>query len=315
MITPIQKNTPQEPYDTLWVEEQEERCSVSLRNSVKPPEAILSIGTHTYKGEMQNTIVMSKGSISIISAPSKSKKSFFKSQLCASYIGGNATHYFPSIKSHRKAQEAILDFDTEQSAYYAQRTFRRVEEIVGGAYPLYFPFQIVELSAEERVFFIEKMIQKHQKNIGLVCIDGVADLLNDVNNLEQSTALANTLLRWANTYNIHICAVIHNAYGNTKPTGHLGSAVVKKAESVFSLLPDANDFNIITVHHQYARGRPFDDFRFTLNENNALIYELSLNEEFAGEIHTTTEQPTTETTENLKKVQPKDAFGTNEIPF
>ena len=319
MIEPIDKKAPQSSFDRLWFDEKLENCRVFLDKEITPPKPIISIGKHLYKGEYKDTIVMTKGSISVISAPSKSKKSFFKSQLCASYIGGQSTNFFPSIKSHRKTEELIIDIDTEQSAYYAQRTFKRVEYIVGGPYSKYFAFQVVELSVEERIIFIEKILKKYREELALVFIDGIADLVNDVNNLEQSTQIANILLKWANQYNIHICTIIHNVYGARKPTGHLGSAIVKKAESVFSLIPDENNSNIIEVEHLYARGRPFDNFKFVLNENDAMIYELDFKDEIASTTNYTNNPPiSTEVKppeKPLPKVSIKDAFEENTLPF
>jgi len=269
------------PFDDLWFAREYERAYIPLDKPLPPPETLISIGEHQFKGNCYPTTVMTAGSFSVIAAPSKSKKTLFKTQLCATYIGGNASYRFPNIHSHRKDDCYILDFDTEQSEYYAQRTFKSVADIVGTIYPQYLTFKICHLSAEERVAFIEKVLERFKGKVKLVFIDGIADLMNDVNNLEWSNQIVHKLIKWADDYKIHICTIIHVAYGVTKATGHLGSAVTKKAETVFLLKVDDNDKNIVEVLPQYTRGYPFDSFKFMVDSNDFTIYFY---DEFTGQM-------------------------------
>lgn len=267
------------PFDDLWFEREYEKAYVPLDKPIKPPEIIISIGEHQEYSNYVPTPVMTAGSFSVIAAPSKSKKTLFKTQLCATYIGGNASYRFPLLCSHRKNDDYILDFDTEQSEYYAQRTFRGVPKVVGTNYPNYLTFKILQLSVEERVAFIDKVLERFRGKVKLVFIDGVADLMNDVNNLEWSNQIVQKLIKWTDEYKIHICTIIHVAYGVTKATGHLGSAVTKKAETVFLLKLDENNKDIVEVVPQYTRGYPFEAFKFMVDSNDFTIYPY---DEFTG---------------------------------
>lgn len=299
------------PFDDLWFAREYERAYIPLDKPLPPPETLISIGEHQFKGNCYPTTVMTAGSFSVIAAPSKSKKTLFKTQLCATYIGGNASYRFPNIHSHRKDDCYILDFDTEQSEYYAQRTFKSVADIVGTIYPQYLTFKICHLSAEERVAFIEKVLERFRGKVKLVFIDGIADLMNDVNNLEWSNQIVHKLIKWADDYKIHICTIIHVAYGVTKATGHLGSAVTKKAETVFLLKVDDNDKNIVEVLPQYTRGYPFDSFKFMVDSNDFTIYFY---DEFTGQMAkpmgNIPREPTQERSNNaIPTASPSEAFG------
>lgn len=72
-------------------------CLVDLSEELMPPPTALSIGEHEYKGRMYRNNTFSYGEFSAIVAASKSKKTFFKSALIASYIGGNSTQYLPRV--------------------------------------------------------------------------------------------------------------------------------------------------------------------------------------------------------------------------
>ena len=174
------------PFDDLWFAREYERAYIPLDKPLPPPETLISIGEHQFKGNCYPTTVMTAGSFSVIAAPSKSKKTLFKTQLCATYIGGNASYRFPNIHSHRREDYYILDFDTEQSEYYAQRTFKSVADIVGTIYPQYLTFKICHLSAEERVAFIEKVLERFKGKVKLVFIDGIADLIRSANDETES---------------------------------------------------------------------------------------------------------------------------------
>lgn len=313
------------PFDDLWFEREYEKAYVPLDKPLPPPETLISIGEHQYKGNYYPTTAMTAGSFSVIAAPSKSKKTLFKTQLCATYIGGNAAYRFPLLRTHRNSDEYILDFDTEQSEYYAQRTFKGVAEVVGTIYPQYLTFKICHLTADERVAFIDKALERYKGKMKMVFIDGIADLMNDVNNLEWSNQIVHKLIKWADQYKIHICTIIHVAYGVTKATGHLGSAVTKKAETVFLLKPDENNKDIVEVIPQYTRGYPFESFKFMVDSSDFTIYPY---DEFTGTMakpmamsaSNTPREPTKERINNaIPTASPNEAFAKKEpiddVPF
>ncbi len=252
---------------------------VDLTVKIDRPETLISIGEHQYKDKSYPTSVMTSGEFSCIVAPSKTKKSFLKSAICASYIGGNSNQHFDNIKGHRNEDYFILDIDTEQSSYYAQKTFQRVTEITGIEYKNHIPFKLRALSVYERLALIEHLIYKseYSEKLKLVFIDGIADLMMDVNDMEKSNEIANYLLKWTEEKNIHICVIIHSAFGTKKATGNLGSTLIKKAESVLMLDPTDGTKKVIKTIHQYSRGYGFDDFYFSIKDTDALPYKVDEN--------------------------------------
>ena len=132
-----------------------------------------------------------------------------------------------------------------------------------------------------------------------------------LNNLEWSNQIVHKLIKWADDYKIHICTIIHVAYGVTKATGHLGSAVTKKAETVFLLKVDDNDKNIVEVLPQYTRGYPFDSFKFMVDSNDFTIYFY---DEFTGQMAkpmgNIPREPIQERSNNaIPAASPSEAFG------
>lgn len=262
-------------------------CFVDLDVVIERPPAALSIGTYEYNGVTYDRAVHTYGEFSATVAPSKTKKSYYKSALIASYIGGNANNYFPNIKSHRGNEEwYIVDADTEQGAYYAQHVFRRVERMVGQRYDNYLPFQMRSKTPTERVMFIDALLQdpKYKGKIKFISIDGIADLIENTNDIVMSAEIAQKVLKWTDEEGVHLHTVIHKLQGVDKPTGHLGSYILKKAETVTFLSneDEENKNSNIIVKHKYSRGMSFDDFAFNIDaEGLPYVVESNFTKPFA----------------------------------
>ena len=245
-------------------------CNIDLSEEMIKPDILLSIGTHEYKGNTYPTAVMTSGEFSCIVAVSKAKKSFLKSQLLASYIGGNANVNFSNIQTHREEDYAVLDFDTEQGKYYAQRTFRRVPEITGFVYDHYHCYVTRHLTSRQRLEMIDYCLanQKtlYKKPVKLVSIDGVADLVENTNDIVLSKEASDYIMKWTYEYDIHITTVIHKSGLTGKPLGHLGTYVLKKSESVIEL--EVNEDASVTVSNPYSRGISFEIFSFDIDKNS-----------------------------------------------
>ena len=248
-------------------------CYVDLSEEILHPEILLSIGEHEYKNKMYPTAIMTAGEFSAITAVSKAKKSFLKSAFIGAYIGGNSNMLFSNIKSHRTEDFTILDFDTEQGAYYAQRTFRRAYEIAGSVYKNYHCYVTRHLTSPQRLQLIDHCLKNqdtlYKSPVKFVSIDGVADLVENTNDIIMSKEASDYIMRWNFEYNIHVTTVIHKNGLTGKPLGHLGTYILKKAECVIDL--EVQEDYTIKVSNPYSRGYKFDDFSFDVNKD-ALPY-------------------------------------------
>lgn len=248
-----------------------EECFVDVSEELTPPPVAMGIGYNDYKGQTYLNSTFTYGEMSAIIAPQKSKKSFFKRALAACYIGGEAQNYFPNIVTTRNTSKIVLDFDTEQDKYYANRSFKGVCEMVGNNYEYYLPFGIKKLSDKEMLMFIDKIIEDKKDEIGFVFIDGIADLCMNPNDINQSNDVINNLKKWT-SYGIHICNVIHKTFDKDKAFGHLGTYIQKKVEtSIFlSVTDDTVKNSPVKVNQKDSRGAPFDDFYFDLDLHNLI---------------------------------------------
>ncbi len=249
------------------------KALIDPSEELKPQPIAISIGNSIYKGVEYPIPFGSYGDFSCIVGASKSKKTFFKSMIEAGYIGGNANTYNPSIKGHNTKDKFVISFDTEQSEYHVQRVQRRVLELVGANYELYKTFSLRAYSPKERFDFIDWIVfeSDFKNNIGLMSIDGYVDLVTDFNSLEQSTGLTEKLLQWTAKGKMHCTGILHKNFGTSKPVGHVGSSVLKKAETVVFI--EKNEEKTI-AKCEYSRNQSFEDITFEVDNKDWLPKQI-----------------------------------------
>lgn len=254
----------------LYMQLLEEECIINTTDIVEYPPVAISMGETkitTLKGEKTlPTPLGTYGNFSFVQAPPKTKKTFFISLLASVYLGGS-NKFGGTLRGHRD-NKCLIHFDTEQGKFHAQRVFRRVVDMNGGKdIGCYHTFGLRTVGFKHRINFIEYYLkEKIEKNmVGLVVIDGIADLVSDVNSLEQSNEIAQKLMEWSQKFNCHIITVIHSNFGTDKPTGHLGSILEKKTETQIQLENNTVNKDWITVKCKRSRGYAFETFSFKVN--------------------------------------------------
>lgn len=214
------------------------------------------------------------GNFSCLVAASKSKKTFLKSLIVSSYLAGQ-TGYASQIKGYRE-NKFVIDIDTEQGKWHAQNVFRRPLKIINNVDDRYLCFATRRYTPKERIQFIDWLFyeSEYKDNIGLISIDGIADLVNDVNDLKESNSVMQKVLKWTDDSQCHLLTILHKNFGSEKPTGHLGSAMLKKAETALFLTPREDDNNLVDVSCKYSRGYSVEDFTFTITDDGLpMIYD------------------------------------------
>jgi hypothetical protein len=281
---------------------------IDVTKKIERPPIALSIGEYTMGSKVHKIPFATYGNFSCIVGPSKSKKTFLKSMMVASYIGGNSNQYAGLIKSHRERDSFVIDIDTEQSTYHAQNVFKRVVRMIGvDNHEFYKPFALRPYEPKQRLEFIEWLIYESdmKDNIGFVSIDGMADLVDDFNDLKESQKVVQKIMKWTDDKQFHLTTILHSNYGTMKAVGHMGSSVYKKAESVCSIV---NDGDVITANFTQTRGFPIESFNYDVDKDTGLPYIIGhevkpiiMSEEFK------------EFDKPLITVEPGDAF--DSIPF
>ena len=185
----------------------EEDCFVNTKETIDYPPVALSYGEKlikSKKGDLLLPIPLGTfGNLSVVSAPPKTKKTFFISLLASVFLS-NKNIYGGRIKGHRKNGN-LIHFYTEHGLWHCQKVYKRVYDMNSQINPdIYHTFGLRTIGHKHRQDFIEYYLSQKINEPSLVIIDGIADLVSDVNDLQQSNDCVQKLMEWSAKYNCHI---------------------------------------------------------------------------------------------------------------
>ena len=211
--------------------------------------------------------ICSRGNISAICGEAKSKKTFLASALVASAmaIPLDKLNNFKNVDKDMNIN--VLWVDTEQGERHVRRVIDRISEMTGAkmggllSEPRLMTLSLRELSPMDRYKVMMEAVKRYP--FDLIVIDGIADLQNNTNDLEESDALVGMLMALSTKTNTHILCVLHTNPGSDKARGHLGSSLQRKAETVIFVHRNGE---CSVVEPQFCRNEPFERFAFAVNE-------------------------------------------------
>ena len=157
-----------------------DESTISLSQTyIKAPE-VLKVG---------DSVLGTLGNFSVSIGKAKSKKTFNVSAMIAAALSnGSVLHYRAQFPEDKRF---ILYFDTEQGQIHCQKVLKRITKLLNlpeDADPdNLLMVALRKYDPNTRVAIIEALIGT-MPNVGLVVIDGVRDLLYDINNPHEAVA-------------------------------------------------------------------------------------------------------------------------------
>ncbi|MDG2194261.1 MAG: AAA family ATPase [Polaribacter sp.] len=218
------------------------------------------IKQNEYLLKIDNTNKFSRGNISGWIGLAKSKKTFALTMFVSALVG--CMRLFSKFNAN--SRNNVLYIDTEQSPADVQRITKRIKKIVGKEEGL-FMYGLRPLSPKQRIVAIELLLKKHQ--VDVLVIDGVRDLLMDINNAVESTEVITLLMKWSYDYDIHIATVLHQNKGDGNSRGHIGTELNNKAETILRISKNETDTSISSIEEVFGRGKGFKKFNFRINDH------------------------------------------------
>jgi len=156
--------------------------------------------------------------------------------------------------------------DTESSDYDYYRVLERIRnQIITDFLPHNFDsFLFREDTPSEIKDMVEAYLEEN-KDCSIIILDGVLDLIQDYNNVEQSFFLVQWLKKITKKYDLLVLLVLHLGKKDQNSLGHIGSYLDRKSQSVLRIeknrenntlnlapqfLRSSEDFNPISIMYQ-----------------------------------------------------------------
>jgi hypothetical protein len=227
---------------------------IDLSEDYPEPDYLLKVG---------DVPTMPRGDVSSAKAKSKNGKSYLESIFVASLLGYQGMN----IHTLNGGATAIY-FDTEQNPRNTARLAKRVHILLGWNIKTnndrFKAYSLRSMPTDDRLSYIQKIIANNKPD--LVVIDGIADLIGDFNNIEQSSHIIDELMKLSTKYNCHVSCVLHTnkAVSDNNMKGHLGTLLLQKSSDVYEIRKEGSTFNVSETD---SRNLPFEDFSFALDCN------------------------------------------------
>lgn len=209
------------------------------------------------------------GEFSTIVGKPKVKKTFNVIAIAAAALSGKEVAGWRVELPEGKQTVAYID--TEQSRMHTERTRKRICLAAGveTAEQRLRVLNLKKMSDDERLEFVPAFLAR-ENSIGLVILDGIRDLVEDINDNKAAHHVAQLAIKWADLYACHIVTTLHVNKSDKSPRGHLGTEATAKAESVI-MLEKEKDSDATKVSPLEMRDIEFTPFRMTVSEDGLPI--------------------------------------------
>jgi 5S rRNA maturation endonuclease (ribonuclease M5) len=205
--------------------------------------------------------ISTPANLTTITSAIKTGKSAVVGAMAAAAMPHNQDADLLGFSSSNPKEMALLWFDSEQSPDdFWHGVYRSVKRAGLREPPAWLhPYCLTGLGCKrawECVTEATRAGADRHGGIQSILIDGLADLVADVNDAEESNAFVATLHDMAIQRDCPIIGVIHFNPGSEKSRGHLGSQVERKAETNLALEKDADQTTVIYSTKNRRAGIP-----------------------------------------------------------
>ena len=162
------------------------------------------------------------------------------------------------VTNRNHLSDEVVIFDTEQGRKHVwgirDKIYRMTNQNVA-------VFYMRGMSPKERRDFIEQTIKYWHQKLRIIVIDGIRDLMSNINDPDECTEVVVWLEKLTLTYNIHVINILHLNKTDGNARGHIGSELLNKAEVTIELTLDENT-GATVVKCESSREKPFEPFMF-----------------------------------------------------
>jgi len=200
---------------------------------------------------IQGNTILTAGSLLVLTGKPKARKSTFLHTFLGVAI--QTTSLWQITASLPVEKSKVILIDTEQSIYDLHSSIKRMAFNFSIDLNNTSKFQVYSTRtlALFNLMQLIEVVLENNKDTGVLAIDGLIDLCNDINDVKEAKAAITFIKQIADKYQIGIIGVLHQNKGTNFSLGHLGSFASRFAQSELSVVK--NDDNTSTLESVFLR--------------------------------------------------------------
>lgn len=248
-------NIPQPNFLDQAVADAEPDVDQYLLDFSKPIEKPTSV---IYDPTDPERYIITDKNIATICGEAKSYKSFCTSRLVIDYFD-------------QHPDGDCLWIDTEQADWNVANIAHRICKGKGWDFAKTFESgklriaKMRPLSTKERIQATTKLVEKYRPK--LLVIDGIRDLVDDINDWAEAKYITDLLASWTVLYGCTILLVLHTNKDGETLRGALGTEIQNKSETLLICKRRADGQKGATVSSKYARNLDIEPFDLYIDSN------------------------------------------------
>ena len=210
------------------------------------------------------------GGVQIITGHRKNGKSFFLAQLMAAALGstklgGLRLNTGDDIPKEPTVLYVDTEMEIENTSCQAKRVHAMCNFDLKQQHPRFWTLWLCLEKTEDRWEMIKQAIE--EVNPDLIVIDGVRDLVHDINDQRECIPFIDEELAIAKKRNCCIWNAIHYNDGTDKMRGWLGTELGNKCTDVFEVTKEKKDGVVsFIVKQKDGRGKDVPDWIFMVSD-------------------------------------------------
>jgi hypothetical protein len=221
---------------------------------------------------IQGKTILTLGSFLVLTGKPKARKTTFLHAIIETLITGNEKF---TIQGELNNKNKIALVDTEQSIFDLYQSLNRLATGLNCKLKEVPNLDVYTARAGD-VNLIKKLITticEKTENLGVICIDGLIDLVDDINDVRQAKEAINFIKSIADKFNVSIIGILHQNKGTNFSLGHLGSFASRFAQSELSI--EKNESGTSTMRSVFLRSAgDIQDIEIEYNEIKG-VYQLA----------------------------------------
>ena len=258
LMQSLYASASQSTADDISYQEMAEMCRIWMEKYYPPKK---------YLFKVKGIPTISIGDIHLIQAQAKHGKSTLVTILVAVCRCGQLGPVEYALDHPAK----VVVFDTEQfesDSHCQLKMMHDLGEDDNGSEIMM--FNLRKFGFAERTAFIKQSIMREKPT--LVIIDGIRDLIPDINDSVGCPMLVQELMQLASEVGCAIICVLHNNPSDGKARGWIGTELLYKCGYSFEVEKSGS---VVTVKTPVFRGAPVPDWQFAFGEGKKPTFDNS----------------------------------------
>ena len=222
-----------------------------------------------YISNVQEYPICGMGSLVMVSGLSGSMKTTLLKGLAASALSFQPHLSFRLDVGNRD----IVWFDTEQPPASFYKTGKTILDLIGARSKpdRLHMYSLDRIKKKDRLMVMKEILaEQHDGNIGMLVIDGIADMCMDFNNIEQSSELMEEVTTIRSETGAIVFPVLHTTKTNGWMRGHLGTIADEKGDAVIDVIK-ADGYSRI-VGKKVRAFDPFPEAGIAWKDGRPVVY-------------------------------------------